>query len=61
MQPSLAVALCQLGSCGCDDTQLNNDLTSSWSNENKRKGCTNVVTGCVWCEVSECQCHQGNG
>ena len=55
-QPSLAVALCQLGSSGCDETQLNNDLTSSWLYGNKWKGCTNIVTRCAWCEVSECQC-----
>jgi len=27
----------QLGSSGCDDTQLNNDLSSSWSYGNKRR------------------------
>jgi len=28
----------QVGLSGCDDAQLNNDLSSSWSYGNKRRG-----------------------
>jgi hypothetical protein len=44
MQPSLLVALCQLGPPNSDETQLDNDLTSSWSHEHKWEGYTDITT-----------------
>jgi hypothetical protein len=48
MQPSLLVALCQLGPPNSDGTQLDNDFTSSWSHGHKWKGCTDITTELVW-------------